>query len=141
MIDPLGILVVVHPDDLLPSPLVFVLVWLPLRLFFFFLSRGSLPSLVSTTSSHTRQFLAGENREADYQPLRADPDAGYDVSDTIDLGTLEPLIAKPSSPGNVVRSVRRPGQDARRSNCDGPDCSALRVARACPPNSCWMWFR
>src|SRR5207247_7370249 len=32
----------------------------------------------------------------------ADRDATYDVTDRIDLGSLEPLIAKPSSPGNVV---------------------------------------
>jgi aconitate hydratase len=34
--------------------------------------------------------------------LSADPGAGYDVNDEIDLSALEPLIAKPSSPGNVV---------------------------------------
>ena len=34
--------------------------------------------------------------------LTADPDASYDVMDEIDLGGLEPLIARPSSPGNVV---------------------------------------
>src|SRR4029079_15318206 len=31
-----------------------------------------------------------------------DPDPAYDVTDEIDLSTLEPLIARPSSPGNVV---------------------------------------
>src|SRR5699024_5553235 len=34
--------------------------------------------------------------------LLADEGATYDVEEHIDLSTLEPLIAKPSSPGNVV---------------------------------------
>ena len=34
--------------------------------------------------------------------LLADEGADYDVEDTIDLSEIEPLIAKPSSPGNVV---------------------------------------
>src|SRR5699024_7079464 len=32
----------------------------------------------------------------------ADKDATYDLHEEIDLSTLVPLIAKPSSPGNVV---------------------------------------
>ena len=51
----------------------------------------------------TRAFLRSEGREQDWQPLAADPGASYDVEEEIDLGTLEPLIATPSSPGNVVR--------------------------------------
>ena len=34
--------------------------------------------------------------------MTADADAGYDETDEIDLSGLEPLIALPSSPGNVV---------------------------------------
>jgi len=49
-----------------------------------------------------REFLRAEGREDDFTELRADPGAEYDVTDEIDLSTLEPLIAKPSSPGNVV---------------------------------------
>jgi aconitate hydratase len=49
-----------------------------------------------------RDFLRAEGRADDFVELSADPDAGYDVTDEIDLSTLEPLIAKPSSPGNVV---------------------------------------
>jgi len=47
-------------------------------------------------------FLRAQEREADFTLLVADPGATYDVHDTIDLATLEPLIALPSSPGNVV---------------------------------------
>ena len=50
----------------------------------------------------TRAFLKGEGREADWEPLAADLGATYDVLEEINLTSLEPLIAKPSSPGNVV---------------------------------------
>jgi aconitate hydratase len=47
-------------------------------------------------------FLRAEDRAADFTPLTADADPGYDLTDHIDLSTVEPLIARPSSPGNVV---------------------------------------
>src|SRR3954454_2919110 len=50
----------------------------------------------------TRRFLRDEGREEDWVEIRADEGADYDVHEEIDLSTLEPLIAKPSSPGNVV---------------------------------------
>jgi aconitate hydratase len=53
----------------------------------------------------TRRFLASEDREDDWVELLADEDACYDVTDEIDLSSLEPLVALPSSPGNV-RPVR-----------------------------------
>src|SRR3954447_25490832 len=43
-----------------------------------------------------RAFLRGEGREDDFTELPADPDAAYDVTDEIDLSTLEPLIARPT---------------------------------------------
>ncbi|MFY9806764.1 MAG: aconitate hydratase [Pseudonocardiaceae bacterium] len=49
-----------------------------------------------------RAFLRGEGREEDFTELVADADADYDLTDEIDLSTLEPLIARPTSPGNVV---------------------------------------
>jgi aconitate hydratase len=49
-----------------------------------------------------REFLRAEDREDDWVELIADDDADYDVDETIDLSKIEPLIAKPSSPGNVV---------------------------------------
>lgn len=50
----------------------------------------------------TRAFLRAEEREADWVELSADEDAEYDLHDEIDLSTLEPLIALPSSPDKVV---------------------------------------
>jgi aconitate hydratase len=50
----------------------------------------------------TRAFLKAEGREDAYTPLESDPDAEYDRIIDIDLSTLEPLIACPHSPDNVV---------------------------------------
>ena len=50
----------------------------------------------------TRAFLAAEGREKDYVPLASDPDAVYDRIIDINLSTLEPLIACPHMPDNVV---------------------------------------
>lgn len=50
----------------------------------------------------TRAFLAAEGREADFIPLASDPDARYDRIIDIDLNTLQPMIACPHSPDNVV---------------------------------------
>ena len=50
----------------------------------------------------TREFLKAEGRESDYVALESDADAVYDRVIDIDLSTLEPLIAKPHMPDNVV---------------------------------------
>jgi len=49
-----------------------------------------------------RRFLKTQKREADFTELTADPGCDYDVHESIELSELEPLIAKPTSPGNVV---------------------------------------
>ena len=49
-----------------------------------------------------RTFLRAEGRDDDWVELLADDDADYDIDETIDLAEIEPLIARPSSPGNVV---------------------------------------
>ncbi|WP_370416079.1 aconitate hydratase [Streptomyces fradiae] len=49
-----------------------------------------------------RRFLRAEGREQDFRPLTAEPGAPYDLTDVVDLSALEPLIAAPTSPGNVV---------------------------------------
>jgi len=50
----------------------------------------------------TRAFLESQGRGQDWRELKADPGCDYDQYDHIDLSKLEPLIAKPSSPGKVV---------------------------------------
>lgn len=57
---------------------------------------------VFPSDDRVREFLRSEGREDAYVALEADPDAEYDLTHEIDLGSLEPLIAKPSSPGSVV---------------------------------------
>jgi aconitate hydratase len=58
-----------------------------------------------------REFLRAEDRADDWVEITADPDATYDVTDEIDLSTLEPLIAKPSSPDNVVPVREAAGEE------------------------------
>ncbi len=59
-------------------------------------------STIFPSDENTRYYLRAEGREDAWQPLAADPGASYDEYDEIDLTRLEPLIAKPSSPDNVV---------------------------------------
>jgi aconitate hydratase len=50
-----------------------------------------------------KRFLRSQGREQDWIELEADEGAAYDVYDEIDLSSLEPMIALPSSPGNVMK--------------------------------------
>ncbi len=54
------------------------------------------------SDENTRAYLRAQGRGDAWIPLSADPSAEYDEYEEIDLSKLEPLIAKPSSPGNVV---------------------------------------
>lgn len=57
---------------------------------------------VFPSDDEVRRFLQKQGRAEDWVELRADADAQYDLYEEIDLSQLEPLIACPSSPGNVV---------------------------------------
>jgi aconitate hydratase len=57
---------------------------------------------VFPSDEQVRAFLRIQGRERDWVELTADPGAHYEHRDRIDLSDLEPLIACPSSPGNVV---------------------------------------
>jgi len=54
------------------------------------------------SDERTREYLEAQGRGKEWVPLAADEGAGYDEQAEIDLSKLEPLIAKPTSPGNVV---------------------------------------
>lgn len=54
------------------------------------------------SDERTRSFLRAQGREADWRPLAPDAGAEYDGSITVDLSALEPLVARPHSPDNVV---------------------------------------
>jgi aconitate hydratase len=49
-----------------------------------------------------RRFMRTQGREEQWRELTADQGASYDRWDEINLSKLEPLIARPSSPANVV---------------------------------------
>jgi len=49
-----------------------------------------------------RRFMKTQGREGDWVEILPDPDAEYHENTEIDLSELEPLIACPNSPGNVV---------------------------------------
>ena len=51
----------------------------------------------------TKAFLEAEGRGGDYVELKSDDDAQYDKIIDIDLSQLEPMIACPHSPDNVVK--------------------------------------
>jgi aconitate hydratase len=57
---------------------------------------------VFPSDNAVQRFLVSQERGGDWHELSADADATYDEHDEIDLSTLEPLIACPSSPDNVV---------------------------------------
>lgn len=54
----------------------------------------------------TKQFLEAQGRGADWTELVADRGAAYDDVFTVDLSKIEPLMAAPHSPGNIV-TVRK----------------------------------
>lgn len=58
---------------------------------------------VFPSDENTRLYLKAQQREQSYSPLAADDDAVYDLHIEIDLDKLEPMIAQPHSPDNVVR--------------------------------------
>ncbi|MGC9022864.1 MAG: aconitate hydratase, partial [Dissulfurimicrobium sp.] len=59
-------------------------------------------SSVFPSDEMTRAFLKAQGREGLWRPLEADADACYDEVIEMDLARLEPMIACPSSPDNVV---------------------------------------
>ena len=60
-------------------------------------------SSVFPSDEKTRAYLKAQGRGVSWVAISADRGAKYDEYDEIDLSSLEPLIACPSSPGNVVR--------------------------------------
>ena len=69
---------------------------------------GNMGAELGATSSlfpsdgRTREYLEAQGRGSTWRELSADEGASYDEDLSLDLGAIEPLIAKPTSPGNVV---------------------------------------
>jgi aconitate hydratase len=85
--------------------------------------RGTICNMVMETGAttglfpsdrQTRRWLLEQGREGDFRELAADPGAAYDETEEIELGELEPLIALPSSPGNVVPVREAAGTRAKQ---------------------------
>lgn len=58
----------------------------------------------------TKEFMKSMGREDQWKEMKADEDAEYDEIMEIDLSSLEPLVAKPHSPGAVVSINELKGQ-------------------------------
>ena len=70
---------------------------------------------VFPSDAEVKRFLREQHREQDWQELVADEGASYDDHMEIVLDDLEPLIALPSSPGNVVTVREVEGRDIYQS--------------------------
>jgi len=66
----------------------------------------------------TRRWLRAQGREDAFTALAADPDAEYDDRIELDLSSLDPLIAMPHSPDNVM-AVREVAGEAVDQVCIG----------------------
>ncbi len=86
------------------------------------------------SDEQTRRFLAAQKREGDYQPLAADKDVVYDRVIEIDLSSLEPMAACPSSPDNVktIREIagKKVSQIAVGSCTNSSFADLMMTARA-----------
>ena len=57
---------------------------------------------VFPSDERTQFFLKAQGREKDWVELKADPDATYSDTISINLSALEPMMAAPHSPDNVI---------------------------------------
>jgi len=70
---------------------------------------------VFPSDDEVKRFMKANGREDQWKELKADVGATYDLNEEIDLGKVEPLIALPSSPGNVVPVKEVAGKDIYQS--------------------------
>src|SRR5262249_28130831 len=73
--------------------------------------RAALPNMIAELGATgavfpaddaTRSWLTEQQREEDFTELSTGDTGDFDEEEHIDLAELVPLVAKPSSPGNVV---------------------------------------
>lgn len=70
---------------------------------------------VFPSDEEVRRFMKQNNREDEWRELTADEGASYDKQEEIVMDDLVPLIALPSSPGNVVTVEEVEGKDIYQS--------------------------
>jgi aconitate hydratase len=56
------------------------------------------------SDENTREYMKAQGRAKDWRPIASDAGATYDEELIIDLNKLEPLIAQPHSPDNVIEA-------------------------------------
>jgi len=71
-------------------------------------------SSIFPTDEQTEDYLERVGRAEEYEELQPDEDAEYHDEITIDLSDLEPLIAQPSMPDNVVPVSEAAGEDVEQ---------------------------
>ena len=86
---------------------------------------------VFPSDANTKAFLESQGRAAGWIEIVADADAHYDEVLEIDLATLEPLIACPSSPDRVVKVSEVAGHPVSQvlvGSCSNSSLRDLMVA-------------
>ncbi|WP_436902315.1 aconitate hydratase [Halovenus halobia] len=71
-------------------------------------------SSIFPTDEQTQDYLNRVGRGEEYEELQPDDDAEYHDSITIDLSDLEPMVAQPSMPDNVVPVSEAEGEDVEQ---------------------------
>jgi 3-isopropylmalate/(R)-2-methylmalate dehydratase large subunit len=103
--------------------------------------RGVLPNMMAEFGAMSAYLPPNQlvfdaleaRRTRDYTPLYPDVDAVYDDEYTLDVTTLEPMIALPHSPDNVVplsQAVGQPVQQAFLGTCTNGRYEDLEAAAA-----------
>ncbi|HEX4744055.1 MAG TPA: aconitate hydratase [Candidatus Limnocylindria bacterium] len=88
-------------------------------------------SSVFPSDEQTRRFLEAQGRADGWKAMAADVDAAYDDELEIALGTLEPLIALPHAPDNVVTvrsAAGTPVQQVAVGSCTNSSYRDLMIA-------------
>ncbi|MCE5184503.1 MAG: aconitate hydratase [Planctomycetaceae bacterium] len=88
-------------------------------------------SSIFPSDERTREFLEAQDREEVYMTLNADPNASYDRVIKINLGSLEPMAACPSSPDNVAPIRELEGHKVNQvviGSCTNSSFSDLMIA-------------
>ncbi|RNJ25627.1 aconitate hydratase [Halosegnis longus] len=71
-------------------------------------------SSIFPTDEETREYLSRQGREDAFEEIGPDEDAEYDDEIVVDLSDIEPLVAKPSMPDNVVPVREVAGEDVEQ---------------------------
>ncbi|MEX2601982.1 MAG: aconitate hydratase, partial [Balneolaceae bacterium] len=70
---------------------------------------------VFPSDEEVRRFMKQQGREEEWHELQADEGAAYDLQDELILDDLVPMVALPSSPGNVVPVTEVEGREIYQS--------------------------